>query len=141
MRTRSRIRRRISELLSEVLPYPQSEVYTDKVLDLTHPEVSVTEQQAMVGALSHVTGLHAALNGGRLGTLATSLLKARFTSQQILEWYEPIESSLWGQDWRSRQKGARGVQLVNEKQLRETIGAFAKSAEAEAVIRVESYDH
>lgn len=83
------------------------------------PPKSPTPQQAMVEALSFVTGFDIKLHGARLGKSASKLVKAGYDSQYIWVHYCDSYQDCWwyANDWRG-QKG----EMPTPEQVVETIG-------------------
>jgi hypothetical protein len=82
----------------------------------------VTPQQAIVGALSEVTGMDARLNGSRLGKAASQLARVEATPDLIRQHYGP--GGWWyTHDWRG-QKG----EFPRPEQVIETWGQWTRPA-------------
>ena len=124
MKTRERMRNHFSIILTEAFgKEPKAEVL-DKLMDIAKPERKLTDQQAMIGALSEVMEMQSSLNGSRLAAFAANLLRNGGTSEEVRAYYgKMLNGQVWQwykHDWRGK-KGDK----PNERGIRETWGKWA----------------
>ena len=97
-------------LPSEPVPAkPKRQPKPPTVKDKAEP----SPQQALVGALSEVTGMDVRLNGTRLGKAATKLAQAGVTADEIRQHYGP-EGWWYKHDWRGKKNEAPRPEHVTE---------------------------
>lgn len=118
-RTKAILREVLNELSNGDTVYVEMAV--ERVMLALFPASNPNSQAAMVGAVCRAMQLEPELNGDRVGKLASALLNAGYTSEQIDAWYKLELSSPWGLNWRS----AHGSQPPSERAIRETVYQFA----------------